>query len=150
MRVELHSVSHDVRHLVVAPVVHALHRVQDASLHRLQSVDDVRHGTFQYDVARIVEEPVLVHSAQVVRNAVLHLSRIVVAMRRSSGRAHLFVIVVNPLFRSRIKSVFDYFVAHFLGYKVYFHKVTKKSDNPDFVSSFLINAAAFEIKCCFV
>ena len=66
MRVELHGVSHDVCHLVEAAVVHALHRVQDATLHRLEAVFDVWHGTFQNHIAGIVEEPVLIHARQVV------------------------------------------------------------------------------------
>ena len=43
--VELHRVTHDVCDLVEAPVVHALHRVQDTPLHRLKAVADMRHGT---------------------------------------------------------------------------------------------------------
>ena len=48
--VELHRVTHDVRDLVEAPVVHALHGVQDAALHRLKAVADVWHGTLQDNV----------------------------------------------------------------------------------------------------
>ena len=66
MWVELHGVSHDVCHLVEAAVVHALHGVQDATLHRLEAVFDVWHGTFQNHIAGIVEEPVLIHARQVV------------------------------------------------------------------------------------
>ena len=50
VRMELHGVSHDVRHLVVPSVVHALHGVQYASLHGLQSVLYVWHGAFEYHV----------------------------------------------------------------------------------------------------
>ena len=63
---ELHGMSHDVRHLVVPTVVHAFHGVQDAALHRLQTVLDMGDGTFQNNVRSIVQEPVLVHTAQVV------------------------------------------------------------------------------------
>ena len=35
MWVKLHGVSYDICHLVVATVVHSLHRVKDAALHRL-------------------------------------------------------------------------------------------------------------------
>ena len=48
--VELHRVPHDVGHLVVASVVHALHRVEYAPLHGLQAVLDVRDGALQYHV----------------------------------------------------------------------------------------------------
>ena len=66
MGVELHGVSHDVGHLVVASVVHALHRVQYSPLHGLQSVLDMRHGALEDDVRRIIEKPVLVHPAEVM------------------------------------------------------------------------------------
>ena len=66
MRVELHGVSHDVRHLVVATVVHTLHRVEDASLHGFQSVAQVGHGSFEDHVRGVIQEPVLVHAAEVV------------------------------------------------------------------------------------
>ena len=66
VRVKLHGVSHNVRHLVISPVVHALHRVQYASLHRFQSVLDVGHGALQYYVRCIVQKPVLIHAAQVM------------------------------------------------------------------------------------
>ena len=69
VRVELHRVSHDVGHLVVAPVVHTLHRVQDAALHGLEAVLDVRNGAIQYGVGGIVQKPVLVHTAQVVHGS---------------------------------------------------------------------------------
>ena len=44
---ELHGMAHDVGHLVVAAVIHALHAVHDASLHGLESVAYVRHCTLQ-------------------------------------------------------------------------------------------------------
>ena len=67
--VELHGVSHDVGHLVVASVVQPLHGVQDASLHGFQPVVDVGHGALQDDVGGIVQKPVLVHAAQLVSYA---------------------------------------------------------------------------------
>ncbi len=66
VRVELHGVSHDVRHLIISAVVHALHRVEDASLHGLQAVLQVGNGSVENAVAGIVEEPVLIHAAQMV------------------------------------------------------------------------------------
>ena len=62
MGVELHGVPHNVGHLVVTAVVHALHRVHDAALHGLKAVLHVGHGTFQYDIRGIVQEPVLIHA----------------------------------------------------------------------------------------
>ena len=64
--VELHRVTDDVRHLVEAPVVEAFHGVEDASLHGFQSVAEVGHGAFENHVGGIVQEPVAVHSRQLV------------------------------------------------------------------------------------
>ena len=66
MRVKLHGVSHDVRHLVVSSIVHSFHGVEDTSLHRFETILDVRNGTLQDDIRSIVEEPVLVHAAEMV------------------------------------------------------------------------------------
>ena len=66
MRVELHRVSHDVRHLIISSVVHALHRVQDASLHGFQTVLDMGNGTVEDAITGIIEEPILIHAAQMV------------------------------------------------------------------------------------
>ena len=63
---ELHGVAHDVGHLVVSPVVHALHRVQYSALHGFQSVLDMRHGTFENHIRGVVQKPVLIHAAQMV------------------------------------------------------------------------------------
>ena len=81
MGVKLHRVAHDIGHLVVASVVHALHRVEDAPLHGLQAVADGGHGTFQDHIARIVEKPVFVHPRQVVYGRCVKTARgAVVAM----------------------------------------------------------------------
>ena len=66
MRVELHRVSHDIRHLVIAPVVHAFHRVEDTSLYGFQTVAQVGDGTFEDHVGGVIQEPVLVHATEVV------------------------------------------------------------------------------------
>ena len=50
MGVELHGVTHNIRHLVITTVVHTLHRMEDASLHRFQSVLDMGDGTLKYYV----------------------------------------------------------------------------------------------------
>ena len=50
MRMKLHRVSHDVGHFVVAAVVHSLHRMENASLHGLESVLEMRYRTLQYHV----------------------------------------------------------------------------------------------------
>ena len=68
MRVKLHGVTHDVGHLVVASVVHTLHRVKDTALHRFQAVLDMRHGTLQNNIRGIIQEPILIHTAQVMHH----------------------------------------------------------------------------------
>ena len=93
VRVELHSVSDDVRHLVEASVVHALHRVKYASLHRLQAVLDMRYSAFQDYVGCVVEEPVLIHSAKVVYGRCVEaVNRLVVGM---FARHRVFYLVVH-------------------------------------------------------
>lgn len=50
VRMELHGMSYDVRHLVVAPVFHAAHGVEDTPLYGFQTIHDMGYGTFQYNV----------------------------------------------------------------------------------------------------
>ena len=50
MRMELHGMSYDICHLVVASVVQPFHGVENASLHRFQSIVDMRYGTLQDNV----------------------------------------------------------------------------------------------------
>ena len=66
VRMELHRLAHDVGHLVVSPVFHAAHGMQDAALHGFQSVGHMGHSTLQDDVGGVIQEPVLVHPAQAV------------------------------------------------------------------------------------
>ena len=114
MRVKLHGMSHDVRHLVVASIVEAAHRVQDASLHRFQSIVDVRNGTLQDHVRGIVEEPMLVHARQVIDHlgiplcgcfivgmpCLLWCLGVLFLLRREILLLLLFVIIVFSIFRS--------------------------------------------------
>ena len=106
MRVKLHGVSHDIRHLVVSSVIHSLHRVQYASLHGLQSVLDMRHGTLENHIGGIVEEPVLVHSAKMAhRRSIKPVDRLVVGM--------LFSRIQILWLTALLKFVFVFnFVAH--------------------------------------
>ena len=69
MRVELHGMTYDVCHFVVTSVVHTLHRVQNAALHWLQSVLDMWYSTLQDYIRGIVQEPTLVHTAQVMNGS---------------------------------------------------------------------------------
>ena len=50
VRMVLHGLSHDVRHLGEGAVVHPVHGVQDPSLHRLQAVNYVRYSPLQDNV----------------------------------------------------------------------------------------------------
>jgi hypothetical protein len=63
VRVVLHGMPDDVRHLVVATVIQVLHAVQDPALHRFQSIIQRWYGTFQDHIARVIQEPVPVHTA---------------------------------------------------------------------------------------
>ena len=107
VRVKLHGVSHDVGHLVIPAVVHALHGVQYASLHGLQSVLYVRHGTFQYHIRSIVQEPVLIHAAQVVDGCCVKSVHGLIV--RVSLRGCLFFCVFRDY---RVFRVVFYFVIH--------------------------------------
>ena len=51
----LHGFSDQTGHLVLAAVVHDLHHVENPSLHRFQTVLDMRNGSLQYDVGGIVQ-----------------------------------------------------------------------------------------------
>ena len=61
MRVILHCLADYVRHLGVTAVVHDSHGVQDAPLDGLESVYDMRNGTVQDGIGRIVQIPLLEH-----------------------------------------------------------------------------------------
>ena len=69
MRMIFHRVPDDVRHLVVTAVFQLVHAVQDAAVHRLQAVIDVRHGALKDDVAGVIEKPVAIER---VHRLVLH------------------------------------------------------------------------------
>ncbi len=111
MGVELHGVAHDVRHLVVASVVHALHRVQDAPLYGFQSILDVWHGTFQDHVGGIVQKPALVHAAEVVDSSSVEAVHWFIVRVALSGT--LFFVLCTVLTVGRV--LFLYFVASYFG-----------------------------------
>ena len=69
--VVLHGLTHDVGHLVVTAVVAALHGVENTTLHGLQTILDMGHGTLQNNIRSIVQEPVLVHAREFVQIALL-------------------------------------------------------------------------------
>ena len=60
----LHRVADDVGHFVETTVVFFLQRMEDAPLHGLQSIIDVRDGTFKDDVAGVFQKPFGIHAFQ--------------------------------------------------------------------------------------
>ena len=54
MRVKFHGFTSNVCHLVVATIVHALHGVKDAALHRFETIVEMRHSTLQNYIGSIV------------------------------------------------------------------------------------------------
>ena len=66
MRVVVHGVAHDARHLVETAVVHLVHGMQNTALHRLQAVLEIGHGAVENRIARVVQEPAVVQLFQVV------------------------------------------------------------------------------------
>ena len=66
MRMVVHGVAHDARHLVETAVVHLVHGMQNAALHRLEAVLEVGHGAVENRIARVVQEPAVVQLFQVV------------------------------------------------------------------------------------
>ncbi len=87
VRVVLHGLPHDVGHLVHLAVIHALHGMKDTALNGLQAVLNGRHGTLQYHIRGIIEEPILVHTRQVV------LDSIIKGLRLIGRMGHLSVYV---------------------------------------------------------
>ena len=57
----LHRLPDDVGYLDELTAVHPLEVVEDAALHGLEPVIDMRHSTLEDDVGGVVEEPRLVH-----------------------------------------------------------------------------------------
>jgi len=66
VRVELHGVSNNIGHFVIAPVLHPLHGVQDSSLYRFEPVCDVGYGTLQNYIRGVFQKPVFEHAGQAV------------------------------------------------------------------------------------
>ena len=60
----LHRVADDVGHFIEAAVVLFLQRMEDAPLHGLQSIVDVRDGAFKDDVTGILQKPFGIHAFQ--------------------------------------------------------------------------------------
>ena len=112
MRMILHRTTHNVRYLIETPIIHLLHGMEDASLHWLETIHDVRHGTFQNHVGGIVQKPVLIHATQVVRNAILISCWVIVRLRRHLTSALRCIWRTNA-------NVFDIVFLHWLSFSFF-------------------------------
>ena len=68
MRVELHSMSHDIGDLVETPVIEQFHRMKNTPLYRFQTIGQMRNRPFKYHIRSIIEKPVLKHSRKLEFN----------------------------------------------------------------------------------
>ena len=79
MRMELHGMAHDVGDLIVTPVVEPSHGMKNTTLHRLESIVDVRHGPLKNHVGGIIQEPILVHAGKMICDVRVILVRNLIA-----------------------------------------------------------------------
>ena len=98
--VELHRVTDDIRHLVVATVVHTFHRVQDTSLYGFQTVLDVGHSALQNYVRGVIQKPILIHTREFACAAgVLHqLAEFTARALRGLLLGHVQLVGYNIIF----------------------------------------------------
>ena len=66
VRMKVHRVADDVRHLVGAPVVHLIERPEHPALHRFETVVDIRNGAVLDDVTRVFQEVPVHHHPEIV------------------------------------------------------------------------------------
>ena len=86
-----HGLTHDVGHLVISAIIDDVHGMQYSALHGLQTIHHIRDGTLQDDIRSVVQEPMLVHSAQVMD---LVLARLIIVVRHVVGCAVDNILVV--------------------------------------------------------
>ena len=101
----LHRLSHNVGHLGHVAVIHLEHCMQNSSLNRFQSIDNIRYRTLENYIGRIVEEPVLEHSGQFVFLAVLSKQFLVFLRRSRCGfiyRLHIQIFIILQLIRRHL------------------------------------------------
>ena len=97
MRVKLHRLAHHVGHLIISSVVDPPHGVQDAPLHWLQPVVDVRHGPLQDHVRGIIQKPALIHARQMAHAVRTDRPpRHHIASAHALGRVRLHRLVRQP------------------------------------------------------
>ena len=66
-------------------VLHFLHRMQDAALHRLEAVFDVGYGAVEDHIGGIVEKPLAVHAREFVFVLAFRHQPVVLALGRVDG-----------------------------------------------------------------
>ena len=62
MWVVLHSLTYDICNLIVTAILHALHRMENTTLNRLESILQVWHSALEDNIRGVVQEPILVHT----------------------------------------------------------------------------------------
>ena len=68
MRMKLHSVPHNIGHLVVTTIFESSHGMKNTSLYRFQTIVNVGYGTFKNYVGSIIQKPVLIHAGKMMLN----------------------------------------------------------------------------------
>ena len=122
----LHGVAHNVGNLVEASVVERLHRVEYATLHRLQTVLYVGDGAVKYGVGGIVEIPALEHAPEVLTH------HVVVQVNKHGAEATLGGLGGILLFRVvALRSGIHYFIfVGVVGKSVFAHLVFREFNIP--------------------
>ena len=92
----MHSLAHDSGHFAVGSGIMFVHCVQNTSLNRLEAIHDIRDGSLENHVGRVVEEPVLEHARQLVFLAVTS-QEFLVFVRWSRRRVVNQVLIIIQL-----------------------------------------------------
>ena len=61
---EMHSITHNSRHLIITTILSLAHRVENTPLHGFQTILNMGHSTLQDNIRGIVQKPILVHTRQ--------------------------------------------------------------------------------------
>ena len=96
----MHSLAHDSGHFAVGSGIMFVHCVQNTSLNRLEAIHDIRDGSLENHVGRVVEEPVLEHARQLVFLAVTSQEFLVFvrwSRRRVVNRLFIQVLIIIQL-----------------------------------------------------
>ena len=66
MRVVFHGVAHDIGHFVITAVLELFHRVENAALHGLQAIAQMRHSALHDYVTGVIEKIIGIHATQIL------------------------------------------------------------------------------------